>query len=65
MVAQMKTKVLQPIMPEVYEAFPNKKFDVMGSMSHNMIKDKLENQRVSGFQLDKNGNFRFTFNIAA
>jgi len=65
MVAQMKTKVLQPIMPEVYKAFPNKKFDVMGSMSHNMIKDKLENQRVSGFQLDKNGNFRFTFNMAA
>lgn len=35
------------------------------SMSHTLIKDKLDTQRVSGFNLDKNGNFRFTLNLYA
>jgi hypothetical protein len=37
----------------------------MFSMSHNLIKDKLEGARITGFALDKNGNFRFTLNLFA
>lgn len=37
----------------------------MLSLSHNLLKDKLEGTRVTGFNQDKNGNFRFTFNVYA
>jgi hypothetical protein len=37
----------------------------MLSLSHNLIKSKLDGTRVTGFNQDKNGNFRFTFNIHA
>lgn len=65
MATQMNTKLLQPLFPDLYQAQPNKAFDLLVSMSHNLIKDKLDTQRVTGFNLDKNGNFRFTFNVFA
>lgn len=57
--------MLKPILPDIDETYNNKKFDVMLSMSHNLLKDKLDNSRVTGFNLDKNGNFRFSLNIFA
>jgi hypothetical protein len=44
---------------------PARPFDLLLSLSHNLIKDKLEGQKMTGFALDKNGNFRFTLNIYA
>lgn len=37
----------------------------MLSLSHNLLRSQLEGSRVTGFNLDKNGNFRFTFNVYA
>lgn len=34
----------------------------MGTLSHSYVSEKLENAKVSGFQMDKNGNFRFIIN---
>ena len=33
-------------------------------MSHSLLGQKLEGVRPTGFQMDKNGNFKFVFNIA-
>jgi len=61
----LNTKMFIPIMPDIEKEHGAKRFDVMVSMSHNLLKDKLDGQRVTGFNLDKNGNFRFTLNIFA
>lgn len=57
--------IFQQIMPDIAEKHGVKKFDVMFSLSHNLLKSQLDGARVTGFNLDKNGNFRFTFNIYA
>lgn len=35
------------------------------SMSHSLIAAKIPDSKVSGFQMDKNGNFRFVLNGSA
>lgn len=55
--------IFEHIMPDIAEKYGTKRFDVMMSLSHNLLKNNLEGMRVTGFNLDKNGNFRFTFNI--
>ena len=57
--------VFENFMPDIVEKYGTKHFDIMLSLSHNLLKDKLEGSRVTGFNQDKNGNFRFTFNIYA
>jgi len=53
-------------MPTFLEEFgEGRKIDVMFSLSHSLIADKLDGVKISGFQMDKNGNFRFIINLAA
>lgn len=62
--SQMTTSNLGLIMPDIPEEFgDNQKFDIMVSMSHTLMKDKIDSQRITGFNLDKNGNFRFQLNF--
>jgi len=62
----MTTDNLGIVMPDILEEFgPGLKFDVMLSMSHTLMKDKVDSQRITGFNIDKNGNFRFTLNFYA
>lgn len=66
LVKSLNTKtVFENLLPDIYETYGNKRFDIMVSLSHNLIKSKLEGARVTGFSQDKNGNFRFSFNIFA
>jgi hypothetical protein len=65
MANNMNTAVFEHLLPEIFKEFGRKKFDIMGSLSHNLIKDKLEGLRITGFNLDKNGNFRMTLNLFA
>lgn len=63
---EMTTDNLGIVMPDILEEFgPGLKFDVMLSMSHTLMKDKVDSQRITGFNIDKNGNFRFTLNFYA
>ena len=53
-------------MPDILEEFgTGLKFDIMISMSHTLMRDKIDSQRITGFNIDKNGNFRFTVNFYA
>lgn len=62
--SQMTTSNLGLVMPDILEEFgDNQKFDIMFSMSHTLMKDKIDSQRITGFNLDKNGNFRFQLNF--
>ncbi len=62
---QLSTRLLEKVLPDLVKEYGRKKFDIMFSMSHNLIKDKLEGARITGFALDKNGNFRLTLNLFA
>lgn len=65
MTQQMVTDSIGLLMPQVLEEYgPGKNVDVMFTLSHSLISEKLDSQRVSGFQMDKNGNFRLTLNVA-
>lgn len=62
----MTTDNLGVVMPDILEEFgPGLKFDVMLSMSHALMRDKIDSSRITGFNIDKNGNFRITFNFYA
>lgn len=64
--SEMTTDNLGIVMPDILEEFgPGLNFDVMLSMSHTLMKDKVDSQRITGFNIDKNGNFRFTLNFYA
>ena len=60
----MTTENLGIVMPDILEEFgPELRFDIMLSMSHTLMRDQIDNQRITGFNIDKNGNFRFTLNF--
>ena len=61
----LNTAMFESVLPDFYKSFGRKKFDVMLSLSHNLLKDKIDGMRITGLNFDKNGNFRFTFNIYA
>lgn len=62
---QMTTDNLAMIMPEIGEEFgPGKGFDLYFSLSHSLIEKKIKDPKPSGFQIDRNGNFRFIFNFS-
>ena len=64
-VAQMTTNNIGMMLPQLLEEFgADKNVDVMFSLSHALIADKLEGQKATGFQIDKNGNFRIILNIS-
>lgn len=52
-------------MPSIYEEYGRRKIDINLSMSHNLIKNHLEGVRMTGVAIDKNGNYRLTFNLHA
>ena len=60
----MTTEALQPITPNVVGEFGNRPIDFYMSMSHSLVSNKLEGVKATGFQMDKNGNFRFVFNMS-
>ena len=43
----------------------NRNIDIVGSLSHEFISDKIDNVQPSGIQMDKNGNVKFTINIGS
>jgi hypothetical protein len=61
----LNTVMFESVLPDFYKSFGRKKFDVMLSLSHNLLKDKIDGMRITSLNFDKNGNFRFTFNIYA
>ena len=62
---QLNTSTIGLMMPQFIEEFgENKEIDFYLSLSHSLISKKIENAKVSGFQIDKNGNFRFQFNFS-
>lgn len=61
---QMHTKSLAVILPSVVEEFGDgRPIDFYISMSHSLLGNKLD-VKPSGFQMDKNGNFKFVFNVS-
>lgn len=63
-VSQMTTSKIGIMMPAILEEFgKDRKVDVMFTTSHSLISEKLKDATVSGFQMDKNGNFRFKVNV--
>lgn len=64
MINSLNSKVVfEHILPDIAQKYGSKRFDVLMSLSHNLLKSQLDGARVTGFSQDKNGNFRFTFNI--
>ena len=63
MLPQMTTDALGLVLPEILEEYEwGKAADFYISMSHALIAKKIPDSKVSGFQMDKNGNFRFVLN---
>ena len=61
----MKTDNIAALLPEFGEEFgTGRSIDLYLSLSHSIIANNLENAKASGFQMDKNGNFRFVFNFS-
>ena len=48
----------------VEEFGDSRAFDLYLSLSHSLVANKLDDVKPSGFQMDKNGNFKFVFNIS-
>ena len=63
MISQMNTDNIGMALPEILEEYDRGlAADFYMSMSHSLIAKKLPETKVSGFQMDKNGNFRFILN---
>jgi hypothetical protein len=65
MAKAMNTRIFSTILPDIEKLYGAKRFDVMLSMSHTLIGQNLENAKITGFSLDKNGNFRVNLNLFA
>lgn len=62
---QMTSDNMALLLPELGEEYGNgRAIDFYFSLSHSLLSKKLENAKASGFQMDKNGNFRFIFNFS-
>ena len=63
--SQLNTQSLAVVLPSVVEEFgEGRPIDFYMSMSHSLLANKLDGVKPSGFQMDKNGNFKFVFNIS-
>ena len=66
MASQMTTDALGLVLPQIVEEYERGlDIDFYLSMSHSLIAAKIPDSKVSGFQMDKNGNFRFVLNGSA
>ena len=64
-ITQMNTNSLAVLLPQVVEEFgEDRAIDFYISMSHSLLANKLDGVKPTGFQMDKNGNFKFVFNIS-
>lgn len=62
----MKLGMLATTLPELMENYDsNSAFDLRFSLSHDLIKDALPEARITGINIDKNGNVRLTVNVYA
>ena len=62
--SKVNTSTLGMLIPQLVEEFgENRNIDVMFTTSHDLISKKLPDAKVSGFQMDRNGNFRFAVNV--
>lgn len=62
-VPQMNTDALGLVLPEILQEYKSGlAVDFYASMSHSLIAKQLPETKVSGFQMDKNGNLRFVLN---
>lgn len=65
MLTELNTTNIGLLIAEVLDEFgADKDVDLYISLSHSLISKKVENAKLSGFQIDKNGNFRFQFNFS-
>jgi hypothetical protein len=65
MLQQLTTSNLALLLPDVGEEFgPDRAIDLYFSLSHSLIEQKVSDPKPSGFQVDRNGNFRFVFNFS-
>lgn len=63
--AQLTSDNMALIMPEFGAEFgPGRAVDFYFSLSHSLIEKKIPDPKPSGFQIDRNGNFRFVFNFS-
>ena len=61
----MNTSIIGRVLPTIIEDYGhNRNMDIIVSLSHSLVKDKLTNAKVSGFQVDRNGNFKIIGNVA-
>ena len=61
---EMNTSSLAVLLPSVVEEYgEGRPIDFYLSMSHSLLNNKLEGIKPTGFQMDKNGNFKFVFNV--
>jgi len=61
----MNTSSLAVLLPQVVEEFGEERpIDFYLSMSHSLFSNKLDGVKPTGFQMDKNGNFKFVLNIS-
>jgi len=66
MLDQLNLDMIGMVFPALLEEFgAGKAVDVMFSLSHSLIADKLKDTKATGFQIDKNGNFRIILNVSA
>jgi len=62
--SKLTTSTLGMLIPQLIEEFgEDRPIDVMFTTSHELISNKLPEAKVSGFQMDRNGNFRFAVNF--
>jgi len=62
---QLNTSSLAVVLPQVVEEFgENRAMDFYISMSHSLVSNKLDGVKPTGFQMDKNGNIKFVFNLS-
>ena len=61
----MNTKSMKVLLPAIVEEYGDgRPIDFYISLSHSLLSDKLEGIKPTGFQMDKNGNFKFVFNLS-
>ena len=64
-VKEMNTKSMVVLLPAIVEEYgEGRPIDFYMSLSHSLLSDKLEGIKPTGFQMDKNGNFKFVFNLS-
>jgi len=62
--SKLTTSTVGMLLPQIIEEFgEGRAIDIMFTTSHALISQKLPEAKVSGFQMDKNGNFRFAVNM--